>query len=106
MAISLAFGVLFATFITLILVPSLYAILEDFRRALGRLLGGRPEETEAPVPLPDSQPGPVDGDDGGLIPAPKLSLTEGLADERRSGAHDRLEERSAARLQRDMCLLR
>ncbi len=39
MAISLAFGVLFATFITLILVPSLYAILEDFKKALGRLLG-------------------------------------------------------------------
>ncbi|MCJ2541265.1 MAG: efflux RND transporter permease subunit, partial [Candidatus Thermoplasmatota archaeon] len=31
MAISLAFGVLFATFITLLLVPSLYAILEDFK---------------------------------------------------------------------------
>ena len=31
MAISLAFGVLFATFITLGLVPSLYLILEDFK---------------------------------------------------------------------------
>ena len=31
MAVSLAFGVLFATAITLILVPSLYAILNDFR---------------------------------------------------------------------------
>ncbi len=31
MAISLAFGVLFATFISLVLVPSLYAILEDAR---------------------------------------------------------------------------
>jgi len=30
MAISLAFGVLFATFITLLLVPALYRILEDF----------------------------------------------------------------------------
>ncbi|MCB1683118.1 MAG: efflux RND transporter permease subunit, partial [Pseudomonadales bacterium] len=30
MAISLAFGVLFATFITLFLVPSLYRIAEDF----------------------------------------------------------------------------
>ncbi len=39
MAISLAFGVLFATFITLILVPSLYAILEDFKGAIGRLFG-------------------------------------------------------------------
>jgi len=30
MAISLAFGVLFATVITLFLVPSLYLILHDF----------------------------------------------------------------------------
>lgn len=35
MAISLAFGVAFATFITLILVPILYMILEDIRSALG-----------------------------------------------------------------------
>ncbi|WP_187648099.1 efflux RND transporter permease subunit [Nitrosophilus labii] len=32
MAISLGFGILFATFITLILVPSLYIIIEDIRR--------------------------------------------------------------------------
>ncbi|MCZ6672646.1 MAG: efflux RND transporter permease subunit, partial [Verrucomicrobia bacterium] len=32
MATSLSFGVLFATFITLLLVPSLYLILEDIRR--------------------------------------------------------------------------
>ncbi|UCD35822.1 MAG: efflux RND transporter permease subunit, partial [Nitrospiraceae bacterium] len=32
MAISLGFGILFATFITLLLVPSLYLILEDMRR--------------------------------------------------------------------------
>jgi multidrug efflux pump subunit AcrB len=31
MAISLGFGILFATFITLILVPSLYLVVEDFR---------------------------------------------------------------------------
>jgi len=43
-AISLAFGILFATMITLILVPSLYIIIDDmkrfwqtFRRALGKL---------------------------------------------------------------------
>jgi Cu/Ag efflux pump CusA len=30
MAISLAFGVLFATFITLFLVPALYRVAEDF----------------------------------------------------------------------------
>jgi multidrug efflux pump subunit AcrB len=34
MAISLAFGVLFATVITLVLVPSLYMILEDIKRSL------------------------------------------------------------------------
>ncbi|MEM8867082.1 MAG: efflux RND transporter permease subunit [Verrucomicrobiota bacterium] len=38
MAISLSFGVLFATFITLILVPSFYFILEDLRKLGLRLL--------------------------------------------------------------------
>ncbi|MCP4203474.1 MAG: efflux RND transporter permease subunit [bacterium] len=38
MAVSLAFGVLFATFITLILVPSLYSIVEDVREGLGKLV--------------------------------------------------------------------
>ena len=37
MAISLAFGVAFATMITLILVPSLYMVLEDFKGFLGSL---------------------------------------------------------------------
>jgi multidrug efflux pump subunit AcrB len=35
MAISLAFGVLFATGITLLLIPSLYSILEDLRGIMG-----------------------------------------------------------------------
>ena len=35
MAISIGFGVLFATFITLLLVPVLYLVLEDFRTLLG-----------------------------------------------------------------------
>ena len=33
MAVSIAFGILFATVITLILVPCLYNIVDDFRRA-------------------------------------------------------------------------
>ena len=33
MAVSLAFGIVFATVITLILVPCLYNIVDDFRRA-------------------------------------------------------------------------
>ncbi|MFQ5877542.1 MAG: efflux RND transporter permease subunit [Acidobacteriota bacterium] len=40
MAVSLAFGVLFATFITLVLVPALYVILDD----LGRAFRGRARE--------------------------------------------------------------
>ena len=36
MAISLAFGVLFATAITLFLVPSLYLMLEDWLRFWGK----------------------------------------------------------------------
>jgi hypothetical protein len=42
MAISLGFGILFAAFITLLLVPALYLIIEDLRHLF------RPEET-API---------------------------------------------------------
>ena len=48
MAISLAFGVLFATVITLFLVPSLYLILEDFLNGLAKLQG-KPREFEGQV---------------------------------------------------------
>ena len=47
MAVSLAFGVLFATFITLILVPTAYLILDDLQRAIRQVLG-RAEPVEAP----------------------------------------------------------
>ena len=39
MAVSLAFGVLFATVITLILIPCQYVALEDFKRLTRKLLG-------------------------------------------------------------------
>jgi multidrug efflux pump subunit AcrB len=39
MAVSLGFGILFATFITLLLVPLNYLVLEDMRRVARRLLG-------------------------------------------------------------------
>lgn len=38
MAVSLGFGILFATTITLLLVPSVYVMLEDFKALAGRLL--------------------------------------------------------------------
>jgi len=44
MAVSLAFGVVFATFITLVLVPVNYQILEDIKAQFFKLLGlGRRE---------------------------------------------------------------
>jgi multidrug efflux pump subunit AcrB len=39
MALSLGFGILFATVITLILVPSLYLLIEDFFRLIRRGFG-------------------------------------------------------------------
>ena len=50
MAVSLAFGVLFATFITLFLVPISYVILDDFRQIPTRLFGQGTDESE---PAPD-----------------------------------------------------
>ncbi|MFK7850516.1 MAG: efflux RND transporter permease subunit [Akkermansiaceae bacterium] len=41
MAVSLAFGILFATFITLFLVPSVYIILEDIKSLPSRLFGSK-----------------------------------------------------------------
>ncbi len=46
MAVSLAFGVAFATLITLVLVPSLYMIVEDVKRAFQWTFGWTPENSE------------------------------------------------------------
>ena len=56
MAVSLAFGVLFATVITLVLVPIAYLILDDIQRAMRTLFGRtEPVELEPPVDaLPDA----------------------------------------------------
>ena len=51
MAVSLGFGVIFATFITLVLVPTVYLILDDAGRALRRLFGGDEPEEGVPVPV-------------------------------------------------------
>jgi hypothetical protein len=39
MAIAIGFGVLFATFITLLMVPCLYLILEDLKKLPSRMYG-------------------------------------------------------------------
>jgi Cu/Ag efflux pump CusA len=46
MAVSLGFGVVFATAISLILVPSGYVIAEDLKAGLQRLWGGSAEPAE------------------------------------------------------------
>ena len=43
-AISLAYGVVFATFITLVLIPAEYLIIEDFKRFINKLLGRKTAE--------------------------------------------------------------
>lgn len=47
MAVSLGFGVLFSTFITLVLVPSLYLILEDIGSLLGRTQSKKKQDIRA-----------------------------------------------------------
>ena len=55
MAISLSFGIVFATVITLFLIPSLYLLQEDVGKAmramLGLLLGRDPEPTTGPAQM-------------------------------------------------------
>ncbi len=53
MAVSLGFGVLFATFITLMIVPVVYLILEDIK-ALGARLIGRPSPAAEVAPAPSA----------------------------------------------------
>jgi multidrug efflux pump subunit AcrB len=47
MALSLGFGILFATVITLILVPCLYLLVEDFFRLLRRWFGTEPDSQQS-----------------------------------------------------------
>lgn len=52
MAISLGFGILFATTITLILVPSVYVMLEDARQALAWMFGRKAKSEDGEVLQP------------------------------------------------------
>ena len=53
MAVSLAFGVVFATFITLILVPTWYLILEDVRWGARLIFGSSEPDTSGPMAGPN-----------------------------------------------------
>jgi hypothetical protein len=56
MAVALAFGVAFATVITLILIPSLYLMIEDARRLLRWLTGAPAPRGEQYPPSPEAEP--------------------------------------------------
>ncbi|MEZ6183689.1 MAG: efflux RND transporter permease subunit [Planctomycetota bacterium] len=62
MAMSIVFGLLFATGLTLIVIPCLYLILEDLKRGAARLLGREPAAVEAVEVAsdPTQRDGPVD----------------------------------------------
>ena len=66
MAVALAYGVIFSTMITLVLVPSSYLILEDLRLAFRWLMGMDSPATE---PLPEQGPAGVP-----VSPAPDAAL--------------------------------
>lgn len=53
MAISLGFGLVFATLITLVLVPSLYLVTEDVTGLLGRRRQREPDTVEDVPRLPE-----------------------------------------------------
>ena len=71
MAISLGFGVLMATVVLVVLVPSLYLILEDARRGgkrmlafVGRVMGVDEDQLPEPTGLRESQIPPSPGEAG------------------------------------------
>jgi multidrug efflux pump subunit AcrB len=55
MAVSLGFGVMFATGITLLIVPSLYLLVEDLRNVV-RWVREQPTESTDPAPAPARRP--------------------------------------------------
>jgi multidrug efflux pump subunit AcrB len=56
MAVSLGFGVVFSTFITLMLVPTAYMILEDIKNLIFKILGVRPAlDAQSSAPSPGSR---------------------------------------------------
>lgn len=58
MALSLGFGIVFATLITLVIVPSLYMVIEDAERLAGKLAPSTEGNSQPTSPLP---PLPVAG---------------------------------------------
>ena len=64
MAIAIAFGLISATFLILLLLPCLILILDDLKRGCWFLWNGTPR----PEPVPESSP---DATPEGVVPAPQ-----------------------------------
>lgn len=62
MALALASGVLFATVVTLVLVPAQYLILDDMRRAFRWLVSGKPQADSQSVLPVTGESSPLSGD--------------------------------------------
>jgi multidrug efflux pump subunit AcrB len=57
MAVSLAFGVLFATVVTLLLIPCMYVALEDVKQLIRKLTGQKVRELVSDRPKKKAKPG-------------------------------------------------
>jgi multidrug efflux pump subunit AcrB len=65
MAVSLGFGVLFATAVSLLVVPSIYLCLDDLKRGFAWLYGRRPEVVDAEAVTPPLPPAHAMTPEGG-----------------------------------------
>jgi hypothetical protein len=73
MALSIAAGVAFATILTLVLIPSLLAILNDLRLVVHRVKHGRwPRRLEV-EPARNRHDDPL-ADDPGQLPSPSVDV--------------------------------
>jgi HAE1 family hydrophobic/amphiphilic exporter-1 len=54
MGIAVIGGVVTSTLLTLLVIPTFYEILDDARRAMGRLVGFTPRQMTAEHPMPDA----------------------------------------------------
>jgi len=85
MALALAFGVMFCTFTTLILVPSLYMMVEDVKDGWRWLYGGKGEYDHAPGFVEDEDEAPDTGPKDEVI----LDEIRDLIEETKSTASSR-----------------
>ena len=60
MAVAVIFGLAFATVLTLVLVPTMYSILDDLRGAGAWIRGKVRRPAPTPPPEPEPEPSPAE----------------------------------------------